>query len=215
MWAACACALGLALVVSATPAAALTMGGIDTATFDSIAGSQVATTTNSFDFIPEVNGGDGLVTSTVYEGIGDASGLYVYTYSIELFDANVASVGAVLGMTFEFGVTPMTIDGIGNAFYIDDGSGDVAPDMAFYNATSMTAGFRFIPLIDNGETSLVFGLISPNAPTETLAQLYDSGATGGQVSVLSNGVPPVPEPSAALVFALGFAAFAGRCRTRR
>jgi len=215
MWAACASALGLALVVSAAPATALTIGEIETADFNLLAGNEIATVTNSFDFIPVVNGGDGLVTSTVYEGIGDASGQYVYTYSIELFDADTASVGAVIAMTFEFGATPMTIDGVGDAFYINDGSGGVAPDMAFYDDTTQAAGFRFIPLIDNGETSLQFGLISPNAPAETLAQLYDSGATGGQVTVLSNGQVPVPEPSAALVFAWGFATLARRCRTRR
>jgi hypothetical protein len=61
--------------------------------------------------------------------------------------------------------------------------------MVFYDTGTQTAGFRFVPLIDNGETSLTFGLLSPNAPAETLAQLYDSGATGGQVTVLSNGTP--------------------------
>jgi hypothetical protein len=153
----------------------------------------------------------------VYQGIGGASGQYVYTYSIELFDTDTASVGAVIAVTFEFGAMPTVIGGVGDAFYIDDGSGGVAPEMVFYDTGTQTAGFRFVPLIDNGETSLTFGLLSPNAPAETLAQLYDSGATGGQVSVLSNGTPAasVPEPSAALVFAVGFAAFARRCRTRR
>jgi hypothetical protein len=217
MWTVCACALGVAFLVSATPAAALTLNGIDSSTFDSIAGDEIATLTNSYDFIPVANGGDGLITSTVYQGIGDASGYYVYTYDIELFDADTASIGAVVGVTFDFGVIPVDINGIGDAFYVDDGSGGTAPDMAFYDTNTQTAGFRFIPLISNGETSFTFGLFSPNAPAETLAQLYDSGATGGEAYVLSNGAPgaPVPEPSAALVFALGFAVLARRCRTRR
>lgn len=215
IWTAYLCALVVALVASAAPATALTIGAIDTATFDTIAGAELATTTYSYDFIPEINGGDGLVTSTVYQGIGAASGQYVYTYSIVLFDADTASVGAVVAITFDFGAMPTAVDGIGDAFYIDDGSGGAAPDMAFYNTSTQTAAFRFIPLIRNGETSLQFGLFSPNAPAETLAQLIDSGASGGQVTVLSNGASAVPEPSAALLFAVGFAAFTRRCRTRR
>jgi hypothetical protein len=214
-WAAGAAVLGLGLLVSATPAAALTLGGIGTSTFDSISGGEFATLTSSYDFIPVVNGGDGQITSTVYTGIGDADGFFVYTYDIELYDIQSASIGAVVAVTFTFHATPVDINGIGDAFYIDDGSGGVAPSLAFYDATDATAGFVFVPLIGNGETSFKFGLISPNAPAEALAQLYDSGATGGQAVVLSNGVSSLPEPSAALVFALGFAAIARRCSTRR
>ena len=171
-----------------------------------------------YDFLPEVFGGDGLVTSTVFQGVGDASGNFVYTYEIELFDAPPASVGAVLGITFEFSSIPVAVAGVGDAFYVTDDSGTHAPDLAFYQEASLTAGFRFVPQITNGRTSHQFGLFSPNAAAETVAQVIDSGARGGESIVLSNGAPQggpnLPEPSAAALFALGFLTIARFCRTR-
>jgi hypothetical protein len=39
-------------------------------------------------------------------------------------------------------------------------------------------------------------------------------ATSGTATVLSNGVAPIPEPASGLVFAIGFAAIAARCRSK-
>lgn len=216
-----AAAICVALVTFAGPASAvsiLNLTNIDTAGFGAITGVVDSTLTNSYDFIPEISGGDGQITSTVYNGAGSASGRYVYSYSIELYGSDVASVGAVVGLTFHFGSVPSSIEGF-DAFFVDDGSGSKAPDLAFYDDATQTAGFRFIPVIGNGEMSLTFGLVSDVAPAITVASMIDSGAEGGQVEILSNGVPagsaaPVPEPAAALVFALGFGAIARRCSHR-
>jgi hypothetical protein len=204
----------LALCAFAMPAAALTISSTDSATLSSVTGTQVGTMTSVYDFDP-VAGGDGTITSTVYEGIGAAEGYYVYTYEIELYDSTQASIGAIVGVTFEFSATPASVTGIGEAFYVSDGTGSIAPDLAIYNETTKTAAFRFDGYIGSGETSYVFGLFSPNAPLASDAQLIDGGALGGTASVLSNGVAAVPEPSAALVFALGFVTIAARCRTKR
>jgi hypothetical protein len=217
-----ATAVCVTLVALAGPASAvsiLNLTSIDTAGFGSITGAVDSTLTNTYDFIPQITGGDGQITSTVYNGAGAASGSYVYSYSIELYGSNQASVGAVVGLTFHFGSFPSSVGGA-NAFFVDDGSGNKAPDLAFYDDATQTAGFRFIPIIGNGETSLTFGLVSDIAPAATVAQMIDSGATGGTVTILSNGVlppvgsAPVPEPAAALVFALGFGAIARRCSQR-
>jgi hypothetical protein len=208
------CAALLLLAGPASAVSVLNLNSIDTSQFGSIAGAVDSTLTSTYDFVPTAAGGDGQITSTVYNGVGSASGLYVYTYQIELNDADASSVGAVIGATFKFTSVPSPVAGVGEAFFVDDGSGNVAPDLAFYDASTQTMGFRFIPVIQNGQTSFQVGLFSAVAPEETLALMIDSGAAGGQTYVLSNGAAPVPEPGAALVFALGFAVIAGRCRTR-
>ena len=157
------------------------------------------------------------------EGTGAASGYYVYTYSITLSDASASSIDSVM---FEFGSTPVAIAGIGDAFYVEDGSGNVAPTSALYIQSAKTAGFEYEVSLAAGETSLDFGLFSAVAPATTEADLSGKTATAGRRSgrgyaatsgtanVLSNGVAPVPEPTAALVFAIGFAAIAARCRSK-
>lgn len=204
-------------LVAVSPAAGLSMGAIDSADFDSITGAEIASLTLEYDFLPLIAGGDGLVTSTVFQGTGAAAGNYVYTYTVSLYGAPPASVGSVVGMTFEFHTMPEFVAGIGDAFYVTDDAGTVSPDMAFYQTSTQTVGFRFIPQIHNDDLSHQFGLFSPNLPAETTAQMIDSGALGGLTTVLSNGVPsnPVPEPSAPLVFALGLLTVAYRCRTRQ
>jgi hypothetical protein len=196
-------ALAAVSVFAPATAGALTLGEIDSAAFDSITGDIVASSSNSFDFLPSVNGGDGLVTSTVYAGTGTADGLYVYSYQIELYPTPPSSVGAVVAMSWEFGEMPVAVDGLEESFFIGDDGGTVAPLAALYEDGEAT--IYFIPAIGNGEVSNTFGMLSPNAPKLTVAQLTDSGAPGGTVEVFSNGISPtVPEPSAALVFALGF-----------
>lgn len=208
--------LGVLSLAVASSAFALSLGAIDSAKFSSITGSEIAHLELEYDFLPEISGGDGLVASTVYEGLGAALGNYVYSYTISLFGAPPASVGSILGMTFAFHSTPVFLEGIGDAYYVTDDAGSVSPDLAFYQASTVTAGFRFIPQVKNDELSHQFGLFSPNLPAETTAQMIDSGALGGVTTVFSNGAAnPVPEPRAALVFALGLLTVALRCRTRR
>ena len=210
-----ACAAVMMLAGSAQAYSSLNLIGIDTSDFASIAGAMESTMTQSYDFIPQISGGDGQVTSTVYQGIGAANGLFIYTFTIELFDTSVASIGAVVGMTFHFGSYPADVSGIGMAFFVDDGSGNKGPDLAVYDVASETAAFRIAPSLNNGETSLTFGLFSQNAPAPAVANLIDSGAQGGDTTVLSNGAAvPVPEPSAPIVFALGMVVVAAHCRKR-
>lgn len=211
-------AIGAAALFLAAPAFAASLSAIDSSDYASILGAEVDSMTSAIDGI------DGTITSTVYEGTGAASGYYVYTYSIELSDASTSSIDSV---TFKFGSTPVEIAGIGDTFYVDDGSGNVAPTAAYYFQTSETAGFEYEVSIAAGETSLDFGLFSAVAPATTKANLSGEAATGGRRSgrshsatsgtatVLSNGaVVPIPESTAALVFAIGFAAIAARCRSK-
>jgi len=206
-----------ALLFSVAPASAASLSVIDSSDYASILGTEVDSVTSS------IAGIDGTITSTVYEGTGAASGYYVYTYSIELSDTSTSSIDSVM---FEFGSTPVVISGIGDTFYVDDGSGNVAPTSAYYFQSSETAGFEYEVSIAAGETSLDFGLFSAVAPAPTQAELSGqtssagrksgrtSATASGTASVLSNGVAPVPEPTSALVFAIGFAAIAARCRSK-
>jgi len=210
-------AICAALLASTTPASAASLNVIDSSDYASILGTEVDSVTSTIDGI------DGTITSTVYEGTGSASGYYVYTYSIELSDTSVSSIDSVM---FEFGSTPVVVAGIGDSFAVDDGSGNIAPTSAYYIQSSETAGFEFEVNLAAGETSTDFGLFSAVAPATTEADV--SGATrtggrragrsavaaGGTATVLSNGVAPVPEPTAAFVFAIGFAVIAARCGSK-
>jgi len=205
------------LLFFVTPASATSLNVIDSLDYASILGTEVDSVTSA------IGGIDGTITSTAYEGIGDASGYYVYTYSITLSDSSTSSIDSVM---FEFGSTPVEIAGIGDAFYVDDGSGNVAPTSASYVTSSNTAGFEYEVSIAAGETSYDFGLFSAVAPAMTEADLSGQTRTGGRrvgrnisatsgtAAVLSNGAAPVPEPTSALVFAIGFAAIAARCRSK-
>jgi hypothetical protein len=204
-----ALALGFvaATALSAQPAAALSLTGISDATLDSIAGTQIATLTSSFDFAPAVAGGDGTVTSSVFTGVGDAAGNNVYVYSIELFSNPPASISAVSGISFDFDSVPVNLTlGSGesfDAFYVTDDGGTVSPLLASH--TGSTARFIFIPEIGNSETSHQFGLVSASLPELTVASVLDSGAgIVVQPVVYSNGgTAPIPEPHAAVLFAIG------------
>jgi hypothetical protein len=214
-----------ALLFALTPASAASLNLIDSSLYATILGAEVETLTSSYDFT--VDGVDGTITSTVYEGSATASGYFVYTYQIELYDSSTSSIDAVM---FEFGSTPPVIDMIGDAFTVDDGSANVAPTSAFYIETSETAGFEFEFNLAAGETSLEFGLFSAIAPTTTEAELSGvtrsarrrsgrrrsgrSSSTAAAATVLSNGAAPVPEPNAALLFSIGFATIAACCRSR-
>ena len=180
---------------------ALSLTEIDGGTFDTLTGDLVGSLSSTYDFRPEIDGGDGVVTSLVFEGAGAAEGNFVYVYQIELYTTPPASVGSIWGMSWDFTAMPVDVVGVGEAFFIGDGSGTLDPLLA--NWEDGTASFAFVPAITNGSLSHSFGLVSPNAPAETIAQLIDSGALGGSAPVLLNGAIPMPEPTAALVFGLG------------
>lgn len=180
---------------------ALSIAEIDGGTLDTLTGSLVGSLSDTFDFRPEVSGGDGVVTTQVFVGTGAAEGNFVYVYQIELFSTPPASVGSVWGMRWFFDEMPVDIPGVGESFFVGDDAGSLDPMIASW--VDGVVSFVFIPAITNGTLSHAFGLVSPNAPVEAIAELIDSGAEGGTVSVLSNGISPVPEPSAALMFGVG------------
>ncbi len=210
-------AVGLSvLALSASPAAALTLTGISESSLASLTGAQVDTLTSAFDFAPTVIGGDGTVTSTVFEGVGDADGLFLYVYEIELFDASTSSVSAISGIAFDF-TTPESIafgGGSLEAFTVTDDGGSVGPLLASH--TGETARFFFIPEIGNDETSQQFGLFSASGPGTAIATLLDSGAgLALEPTVLSNGAAAaMPEPHSALLFLVGFVTLMGVGRRR-
>jgi hypothetical protein len=111
-----------ALLFLGTPVSAASLSMIDSSTSASILGAEVGSMTSSYDLTAD--GIDGAITSTVYEGTGTASGYFVYTYQIELYDTTASSIDSVM---FEFGSIPSLVDGIGDAFYVDDGSGNIHP----------------------------------------------------------------------------------------
>ena len=194
--------IALVLFVGLTPLStrALSLAEIDTGTLDALTGSLVDSLSTTYDFVPEVNGGDGVVTSQVFQGAGAAAGDFVYVYSIELYATPPASVGAIWGMDWSFSETPVDVAGVGESFFVGDDGGAVAPvDTSWSDGELQVV---FIPAIGNGELSHAFGFVSPNAPGVTTASLIDSGAVGGTAAVLSNGAL-VPEPSSALVFGVG------------
>ncbi len=197
------CTLVLSLSVGFLPsiAQALSLTEIDGGTLDALTGNLVGSLSSTYDFRPEINGGDGVVTSQVFAGTGAAAGNFVYVYQIELYPSPPASVGSVWGMRWDFTAMPVDVAGIGEAFFIGDDAGSLDPMVA--NWADGRASFVFVPAITNGALSHAFGLVSPNAPAETLAEMIDSGALGGTAPVLSNGAIPMPEPTAALVFGLG------------
>jgi hypothetical protein len=216
-----------AMIFAVAPAFAASLSAIDSLSYTSIIGTEVDSMTSAYDFTAD--GVDGTITSTVYQGTGTASGYFVYTYQITLDDASASSVDSV---SFNFSSTPTVVAGIGDAFYVDDGSGNVAPTSADYIESSLTVAFEFDLSIAAGDTSLEFGLFSAIAPDSTTAILSASTSSqprrgtrrgagpgvarlsSGTASVLSNGVAPVPEPTSALVFAIGFATIAARCRAK-
>ena len=196
----------LLLLVGSNPAGALTIGSLDDSGFAAIVGDPVGDILfSAFDFSPMTPGGDGGVTSAVYEGTGAAAGNYVYTYRIDHFATS--SEFKISGITFDFGADPIDLPGVGDAFVVDDGGAGVAPTLASYGGGVAT--FLFFPHLEDGESTLTFGLLSPNAPALEVATILDSGIVFGQPAIWSNGQVPTgqtPEPGAALLFGLGFVA---------
>lgn len=196
-------ATALTLLLAAAPASAtsLMISDISAATLDGLTGAQVgATLTETFDFEPATGGGDGAITSQVFAGAGALEGNFVYLYQLELFET--ASEDKSSGVTFDFDTMPLAIPGVGEAFYVADGGGDVAPFIADYSGTAVT--FIFFPFVQPGQSSFQLGLVSLGAPKTVTATVLDSGAVFGAASVYSNGLAPIPEPGASVLFIAGF-----------
>ena len=151
--------------------------------------------------------GDGVFYSQVFPGIGDAAGLYVYVYQIQV-SREPEIEGVSLGFITNPTQTPVGADNI-TSFYIGSGPpdppigfnvlGNYAPDSADW-LPSLGGTLRFNQInVPTPGTSYIFGTFSPLPPTTIDVTLRD--ATTLLVRPLA--YVPTPEPSSAILFGLG------------
>jgi len=149
--------------------------------------------------------GDGVFYSQVFPGIGNAAGLYVYVYQIQVLRAPSIE-GASLVFITDPTATP--VDGI-TSFYIGSGDptigfglGNYAPNnsdwLSVAEGGSPTLRFNQIN-VPVGGISYIFGTFSPLPPTTIDITLRD--ATTLLVRPLA--YVPTPEPSSTILFGLG------------
>lgn len=152
-----------------------------------------------FDYEPGTVGSDGSVSSTVYPGIGFASGNYVYVYQISHF--LTSSEAKASGMSLDWGPSVFPP---GLSFYISDGTGTLAPTFVDLDAGGVLS-FLFTPPghIPPGATSFAMVAISPLGSGTVVADVLDGGVTLGSASVLAPTVPTVPEPTTMLLLGSG------------
>ncbi len=188
-----------------TPANTAPLTTVDSTTFNNWLGPVVGPPmTNTFDFVPSPPGPDGEVTSAVFAGAGDVSGLYVYVYQIRHYSNT--SEGKIEGMSFDLlgpWAVPSVLQPGTVAFQVEDTGNKSLSDASitpgppgFPPSISFTIPS---PFILPGETSWVFGFFSPMPPTTTVADMRDTGNT-----ILSPIVyTPSPEPSAFVLLGMG------------
>lgn len=188
----------------ATP---LSNTSITTAQFGTIAGAVVATLNSTFDFAPTTPGGDGRVISTVYQGIGNAAGLYVYTYQLFHFSNSSENyIDAIRIKDFITEPVAVNIPGVGivTSFYVDV-PGQIAPGSGPGNTVwlSATAHLQFKKSphwLSKGRTSTIFGVFSPLPPIVGTADVEDTGK-----QTYPSVLVPTPEPGAAILVFMGLA----------
>jgi hypothetical protein len=159
-----------------------------------------------FDFDPLTVGGDGAVTTVVYQGFGDAAGLYVYVYQIAHFTGS--SELNINGMSFDILGPIVTNPSSINprlpatlAFQVEN-TGDVSVnDATLYVGPIPSISFT-IPTLRPGETTWVFGFFSPVIPTKTTAVVRDTIQDPTKVTY-PRIYTPSPEPSVGVMFGLG------------
>ena len=159
-----------------------------------------------YEFSPQgVPLGDGVFYSQVFPGIGDAAGLYVYVYQIQVLRAP-----SVEGVSLVF-ITDPTKTPVNNitSFYIGSGG----PTIGFGLGSRPPANSEWLSVAEGGEPTLrfnrvnvpvggisyIFGTFSPLPPTTIDVTLRD--ATTLLVRPLA--YVPTPEPSSAILFGLG------------
>jgi len=161
-----------------------------------------------FDFGPETVGGDGAVATVVYQGFGDAAGLYVYVYQIAHFSDS--SESNVNGMSFNI-LGPIVTDPSSIdpdlpstfAFQVKD-TGNVSLSLAVLHTVRRppSVDFTILPnLLPPGQTTWVFGFFSPVLPTKTTATVRDTADEN--YIALPKIYTPSPEPSVGIMFGLG------------
>jgi len=149
-----------------------------------------------FDYAPGTVGGDGSVSSTVYPGIGFATGNYVYVYQITHFLTSSEEKSSGMSLDWGTSVFPPA-----SSFYISDGTGTLAPTVVDLDAGGVLS-FLFTPpgQIPKGATSFAMVAVSPFASGTVVADVLDGGVTLGSASVLA---PSVPEPTTMLLLGSG------------
>jgi hypothetical protein len=192
--------LGPAIVAEAVN---LTNTDLSGAEFDAIIGATVTGPNVSlFNFGGDDD--DGTVTSEVFVGEGAAAGYYVYTYKVSLDDP--AAVNFIQGLTVPFLTnpddTPIDLDADtvnDTSFRVNDGN--PAPTAAAWGSDQLS---WFAPLwIAEGQTTSVFGVLSPQVPTHLVqAQVTDFGTS---LTTFPSVYAAVPEASTLLLLGTALA----------
>lgn len=162
---------------------------------------------STFDFDPSTMGGDGSVTSTVYNC---GTGYFGYTYQI--FHSSGSSESLIRGISMDWNfLTYFTFDSTVTTSFWITGSGTPAPSDADMSP-SFTKGslhFGFTGILP-GATSAIFGAVSTAPPITVVADVINTGSTLQSASVLA----PTPEPGTLALLASALTGF-GVIRRRR
>ena len=213
--------VGVAVMAAATQSWAGPLTKVSYSTFSSWLGATAAPPiTYIFDFADDP-GPDGDVSSVVFHGAGDVSGLYVYVYQIRNFTGG--SEGKIVGMSLDL-LGPWSVPGVLDpgtvAFQVNpndkippDPDYSPPPDYTFGPSLSNAAitpgppgrppSISFIisdePFLQRGQVTWLFGFFSPVPPTTTTADVLNTGSTETSPLVYT----PSPEPSVGVMFGLG------------